>query len=157
MISKKRILCGIAATACGLCMNIAVADESKAMQIPPAYVSVAKVSEMAESNSRKYIGRIESIEDVALLARVSGILEKINFKEGDMVKKGDLLFEIEDTTYVAAVKSAEAKLKQAEADLDHANKNYDRQVSLYKESIATESAVEDAERNKKTAEANILA
>ena len=149
-MNKKRILLGVTASALILCAVANAADEKSAIQIPPAYVKVAQVSEAAESSSRKYMGRVEAIENVSLLARVSGTLQKINFKEGDLVKKGELLFEIEDTTYVAAVKTAEAQLKQAMAELEHAEKNYKRQSSLYSESIATETAVEDAVRSRKT-------
>ncbi len=123
--------------------------------IPPV-VTVDTVTEVAESGSRKYMGRIEAIENVSLIARVSGFLEKINFKEGDLVKKGDLLFEIEDTTYVAAVKAAEAQLKQAQAELEYAIKNYDRQSSLSTSKIVSESTMEDAVRTKALAEASVL-
>ncbi|MBO5959754.1 MAG: biotin/lipoyl-binding protein, partial [Lentisphaeria bacterium] len=58
-------------------------------------VSVADVSEVTETGIKQYIGRLSAIQDVALPARVSGKLIKCNFKEGDFVKKGDLLMVLE--------------------------------------------------------------
>src|SRR6266404_917512 len=70
-----------------------------------------------------YVGRTAAIDSVEVRARVGGYLQKVNFKEGELVKKGQVLFEIDPRTYedsvassLAHVASAEATLKRAESD-----------------------------------------
>lgn len=72
-------------------------------------VLVEKVVLQPEVDGKKFVGRLEAIEEVDLVARVSGYINSINFKEGDIVKKGDLLFELEDTTYRAKEQAAKAQ------------------------------------------------
>jgi multidrug efflux pump subunit AcrA (membrane-fusion protein) len=71
---------------------------------------VAKVAEATPSLSRECRGTAEAIETVHVIARVSGLLEKVNFKEGNTVDKGELLFNIEDTEYVANLRAAKLRL-----------------------------------------------
>lgn len=118
-----------------------------AMAMPIPVVRVGQVEEIDEVNSKKYVGRIMPVEDVELKARVSGNIVSIKFKEGDFVKAGDLLIEIEDTTYKAALLAAEAKLQQAEAELVNAKQKYDRQLELSNSNIATKSELEDATKS----------
>ena len=68
---------------------------------------------VAPSNS--FVGRIKAVDTVQLRARVEGFLEKVLFKEGQHVKTGDLLYQIEKTQYQAAVDQANANLAAAEA------------------------------------------
>jgi len=56
----------------------------------------------------KFIGHIEAIETVSIVARVAGYLEKVNFKEGSIVKKNSLLYVIEQAPYLAKVASNQA-------------------------------------------------
>ena len=77
-----------------------------------------------------FTGRVEAVQRVDLRARVTGYLTKINFKDGDDVKKDQLLFEIDDRTYRAAVDLAEARLKTAEVRVDLTKKDLDRAERL---------------------------
>lgn len=113
---------------------------------PPPLVSVEKVESISESAGKKYVGHIEAIEEVELRARVSGYLETINFKEGDMVKKGELLFAIEDTTYRAKALSARSALDQIKAELKYAEDNFTRQKTLRESSAVSQSTLDDAQR-----------
>lgn len=115
-------------------------------QLPPVNVTVAKSVELEETGMRRYIGMIEAIEDVSIIARISGFIEKIAFKEGEIIKKGDLLFELEDTTYQAQVKSSEAKVDQLKAELTYAQSNFERQEGLERNNIVSRDTLEDAER-----------
>lgn len=114
--------------------GLAAAD---AMKFPVPAVSVGAVIELSETGTKKYIGRLSAIRSVSLPARVSGKIMQYFFHEGDFVQKGDLLIQLEDTTYVAAKKSAEAKLmsanaqaNQAKATVIYATENFDRENSL---------------------------
>lgn len=69
-----------------------------------------------------FIGHVEPIRDVDLGARISGYVTKVNFKEGSIVKEGDLLFEIDPEPYEAIVAVHKAELAQAEAEVDRAER-----------------------------------
>lgn len=87
----------------------------------------------------EYIGRLESPESVDLRARVSGYLEKVHFKEGKEVKKGDLLFTIDRRPYQAEFERAEAEFQRATNLADLAKNDADRAKKL----IATKVIAEE--------------
>ena len=119
----------------GLLLASDLSAQDPAQNAPAVSVVAEKAQKITETGTRKYIGSLEAIEEVTLVARVSGYLNKINFREGELVKAGQPLFEIEDTTYQAQVKTAEAKLRQIEAELIYAENK-----------IVSEEAFEDATR-----------
>ena len=86
----------------------------------------------------KYPARLKAFEKVTIIARVEGILEKKFFKEGEFVKKGSLLFEIEPDIYLTELNSAKANLRKALANLKDAEKNRIRMESLYKDNATSE-------------------
>ena len=69
-----------------------------------------------------FIGHVEPIRDVDLGARTSGYVTKVNFKEGAIVKEGDLLFEIDSESYEAMVSVRKAELAQAAAEVERAER-----------------------------------
>jgi membrane fusion protein (multidrug efflux system) len=73
----------------------------------------------------EYVGQSKADEVVELRARVEGILQKVHFKEGAWVKKGQLLFTIDKRTFQAALQSAQALAKKAESDLEQARQRTD--------------------------------
>lgn len=79
----------------------------------------------------KYPAVIQSYKNVEVIGRVLGVLEKKNFKEGQLVQKGDLLYEIEDSIYLAKLNEAKASLKMSEASLDNAKRNWERVKKLF--------------------------
>jgi multidrug efflux system membrane fusion protein len=85
-------------------------------------------------------GRIEASQSVKIRARVSGYLEKMHFKEGSLVKTGDLLFQIDDRLQRAELDKAQAEVKKAEAGLKLAQSDHDRVVKLGKMDVAREEA-----------------
>ena len=104
---------------------------------PPPAVTVAKpiIRELVES--KDFTGQFEAVESVDVRARVSGYLESINFTDGQIVKKGDLLFVIEPKPFELALESAKADLAQANANLDLAKAQLARTAELVKKSYAT--------------------
>lgn len=129
----------------------------------PPTVLTEKVTLANDKINRKYIGRIEAINKVSLQPRVSGILIEAPFHEGDIVRKGDVLFRIEDTRYKAAVQAAEAKIEQLNVKIDYAKRNYERQRNLLKTSAVSKDQVDSAlsllkeyEAQKAEAEANLI-
>ena len=117
-------------------------------------VPVSKVEMLSEQGTKQYIGKLSSIHTVTLRLRVSGVLQKLYCKEGDMVKEGDLLMQIEDTLYKAQLDAATAKVKQWEAEVEHARTNYKRQTELF--GVVAKSEMDDARRALKLAEAQLL-
>ena len=93
---------------------------------PPPIVTVTPVEKMAIAESDEYVGRTESVSTVDLRARVTGYLVKRTFDEGADVRKGQLLYVIEQEPYQAAVEAAEAAVAQTEATLENARKYLDR-------------------------------
>src|SRR5262245_13960208 len=84
---------------------------------PPPEVDVAKpiVREITEWD--EYTGRLEAIDTVEVRPRVSGYLESVHFREGQIVKKGDLLFVIDPRPYGAALARAQGGLDRTRAEL----------------------------------------
>ncbi len=99
---------------------------------PPPEVSVAAPLEKEIVEWNEYTGRLDSVEGVEVRPRVGGFLEAINFTEGQPVKEGDLLFEIDPRPFAAEVARAEAKLEQSKAAASLAAANLDRAADLVK-------------------------
>jgi RND family efflux transporter MFP subunit len=101
-------------------------------------------------------GNTQAVDQVQLEARVEGFLTSIHFKDGDYVKKGDLLFVIEQDVYKSKVQQADGQLAVAQAQLLRASQEYDRQVSLLKQNATAKSEVEKWKAERDAAEANIV-
>lgn len=107
---------------------------------PPPEVGVAEVLVRPVSQWDEYSGRIEAVETVELRPRVSGYIEKVNYREGQEVKKGDVLFVIDDRSYRAELARAEAALRRARAQAELARSEAERARRLVEEqAIATET------------------
>src|SRR5438309_4805113 len=87
----------------------------------------------------EYIGRLESPETVEVRARVSGYLDKVHFKEGKEVKKGDLLFTIDRRPYQAEYDRADAEHQRAVSQAELAKNDFERAKRL----IATKAISEE--------------
>src|SRR5689334_17541682 len=105
------------ALAPGLCLALAgcARAPSEAPAAAPPPVTVSYPVERAVTDYADFTARTAAVDSVELRARVSGYLDKANFKEGALVKKGDLLFEIDPRTYQAVLRNAEGNLAGAEA------------------------------------------
>lgn len=79
-------------------------------------VSVADVIEQPINEWDEFTGRLEAPESVELRPRVSGYIDRVAFREGALVKKGDLLFQIDPRPFQAEVHRLEAQLQQARAN-----------------------------------------
>ncbi len=129
-----------------------------AAQAPPKVV-VTKVAERKPVILKKYVGTFEPIEKFVTLARVSGNIEEQPFKEGDLVEKGAVLFEIEKIRYQATLDAAKAKIEsikakieslkaqqmQVSARLRYAQNNYERNKELYENgSVVAKDTMENS-------------
>jgi RND family efflux transporter MFP subunit len=89
-------------------------------------VTVSYPVEREVTDYADFTARTSAVDSVELRARVSGYLDKVNFKEGALVKKGDVLFEIDPRTYAAEAKTAQGAVASAEASLALAEANLER-------------------------------
>lgn len=99
---------------------------------PPPKVKIAQPLGKEVTEWDEYTGRIEAVDAVEVRARVSGYLEKINFKAGAKVKKGDLLFVIDPKPFKAQLQFAEAELEQAKSKRELAKNDLARAENLFK-------------------------
>lgn len=90
--------------------------EEASQQMPAAKVSVAEVIEQPINEWDEFTGRLEAPESVEIRPRVSGYVDRVAFDEGSLVKKGDLLFQIDPRPFEAEVKRLQAQLQQARAN-----------------------------------------
>ena len=106
----------------------------------------------------EFTGKTEASKRVEIRARVTGVLERVLFKEGTLVKKGEPLFEIEKDRYIDDLNQAQAKRKRDQATLDLATANVKRFEPLVAEGLAPRLTLEEyqAKRNEllATLEAN---
>jgi membrane fusion protein (multidrug efflux system) len=108
----------------------------------PPTVGITKAAETPIYQSSEYVGRIQAISKITVRARVTGLLEERNFKEGDEVKKGQQLFLIEQPPYQAAVLQAQGAVIQAEASLKNAKQNLNRSTTLLNTPAGQRSTVD---------------
>ena len=94
---------------------------------------------------------------VGIAPRVYGPIVQIPIKDNQPVKKGDLLFEIDPSTYQAAVGDASAKVQQAEAQALEAQQKFVRQAQLYKTKVVGEQDYQNAQDEYYSASANVAA
>ena len=102
---------------------------------PATELSRVEVSRPVERNvtdTAEFTGRTAAVESVEVRARVAGYLDKVNFKEGALVKKGDVLFEIDPRTYQAALASARADVERQKAQYDLDEIEFHRADALLK-------------------------
>ena len=110
---------------------------------PPPNVTVVKAQQKEVTEWDEYTGRLAAVDEVEVRAQVSGYLESIHFKDGQMVKKGDLLFVIDPRPYQAVLDRANAQIKQAEAGLALADANLKRTQELASKKVVASSDLDD--------------
>jgi membrane fusion protein, multidrug efflux system len=116
--------------------------QAAAAQPPAPAVGVRLAAMKGVSQSFEFVGRVKAIEKVDLRARVEGFLEKVLFREGQDVKVGELLYQIEKVQFQAAVDQAKANLAVAEAALTNAKVEYERSLELVKRNFTPQSQVD---------------
>jgi membrane fusion protein, multidrug efflux system len=123
--------------AAAFAMLVAVASgcsstaQSKAPAPAPPEVSVAEVVCKQLGDVDEFTGRLEAVNTVEVRPRVSGYLQKVFFKEGAIVRRGDILFEIDPRPFQAEVDRLKGELAQARAELARAQNDFQRAERLH--------------------------
>jgi RND family efflux transporter MFP subunit len=122
---------------------------------PPPTVTVAKPIERGIVDNDEYVGRFIAVDSVEVRARVSGYLENVHFRDGQMVKQGDLLFTIDKRPFQNAVAQARGALAQAKANLAFTETDLDRAKQLVRDKTITEQAFDQRTQAFRTAQASV--
>ena len=104
---------------------------------PPPTVTVSHPLQKSITEWDEYTGRFTALETVEIRARVSGFIDFVHFQEGQIVKKGDLLFVIDQRPYQIAVEQAKADIERAQAKLDIASQDVQRATPLLQDQTLT--------------------
>jgi membrane fusion protein, multidrug efflux system len=155
-------LCAVVCVVVPGCGHGNTENEANA-QAPPPEVIVATVQRQTVPISNDYEGTLAAIESVELRARVEGTLDKAPFKEGRLVHKGDLVFQIQQNQYVAALEAAQAQLAQArgnlfsrQAALQRANTTVARNRPLAADKAIPQKDLDNAVQNAEIAKGDVL-
>ncbi|MCU5775546.1 efflux RND transporter periplasmic adaptor subunit [Erwiniaceae bacterium BAC15a-03b] len=125
---------------------------------PPApAVSAADVVIKPVSQWDAFNGRIEAVQSVQLRPRVSGYINKVNYREGQEVKKDQLLFTIDDRTYRAALEQAQAELVRARTEANLARSESGRTEKLINSQAVSKEMWEQRRSAASQAQADVLA
>lgn len=162
-MKRNTISIGIAVALIGLgsfsAYHFAYADKQQEVtqnqQFPAVIVSHPAIENITEW--QEYAGRFVAVNNVDIRSRVSGYLEKIHFKDGDIVNKGDLLFSIDPRPFKAEVSIAKATVEEREATLALAKTDSTRSIELYKTHAVSKQRVDEDKARVKQAEAQLSA
>ena len=110
---------------------------------PPPQVTVSRPLRQPVTEYLEFTGNAQAINTVQLRARVAGYLQQVYFKDGDVVKKGQLLFLIEPDAYKARLAEAEAEILRQKAALDHARAEVKRFQRLVEQKAGAQSDLDN--------------
>lgn len=133
---------------------LAQAAPQAAPQLPTIPVALPRVQSVSEDFEME--GNAAAVNRVNLVARVPGYLEQIHFQDGAMVRRGDLLFTVQQAQYRAQLQQAQAQLQLYQASLTRAQIEVARFTALAQRSAASQVEVDNWTYNRAAAEANIL-
>ncbi len=133
----------------------ASATPSPAAQATPVSVATVVQSDVATWN--EFSGRLEAVERVDIRSRVAGTVEAVHFREGALVKAGDLLLTIDPAPYQADVDRADAQVFAAQSRLTNARSNYARARQLLADHAISQKEYDDSLNAQSEADANLRA
>lgn len=137
-------------------------DSQNISEMPPLEVNTYEVKLNDIPVSMEYPAKIKSMQQVNVVAKVNGTLEKKNFTEGNFVKEGEVLYQIDSTRYEALMQEALADVEMKTATLKQATREWERVKILFeqdstsqKEKDSALSAYETAQASLKASQANL--
>jgi len=132
----------------GSCLALLLAagcgKEQKAAPPPPPAVEVSEVIRKDVPIYTEWVGTTDGLVNATIQAQVTGYLVKQNYREGDLVKKGQVLFEIDPRTFQTAVDASKGSLAQAEARWETAKANLQRVRPLAAKNAVSQKDLDDA-------------
>ena len=131
--------------------------QAQKSQPPPPQVTVANPLVKDVTDWDEFTGRLYAVESVDVRPRVSGYLQSINFTEGSIVNKGDLLYVIDPRPYQAILDQTKADLRRAEASVDLAENDLARAERLFKSHTISQEEMDARSTQKREALATLEA
>ncbi len=122
---------------------------------PPPPVSVAQPVKRTVTDFDEYVGRFAAVNSVEVRARVSGYLDGVHFKDGQIVKQGDLLFTIDKRPFQNTLDQARANLAQAKSNLMFTEADYTRGQQLVRDKTITDQTFEQRAQAYRNAQASV--
>ncbi|MGE5534494.1 MAG: efflux RND transporter periplasmic adaptor subunit [Acidobacteriota bacterium] len=132
-------------------------NEQQASSPPPPAVTVAKPVKRTIVDYDEYVGRFVAVDSVEIRARVSGYLDSVDFKDGQIVKQGDLLFTIDRRPFQNTLDQARANLEQAKSNLTFAKADLERGKQLVRDKTITDQVFEQRAQAYRNAQASVSA
>ena len=130
-------------------------EETARVAPPPPEVRVVKVEQRDVPIYSEWVGTTEGLVNAEIRAQVTGYLLKRHYREGAMVKKGDLLFEIDPRKFKAALDQATGDLKRAKAQLTKSELDVARNTPLAKEGAISKKELQDSIQANRAAQADV--
>jgi multidrug efflux system membrane fusion protein len=143
----------------GLIALLAAGHPAAAQGQAPQAIPVAVSKPLAKRITRwdEYSGRFEAVNTVEVRARVSGFIEKVHFKDGQVVKEGDLLFTLDQRAYQLAVDSAKADVARAQAQLQFSTADLQRAEPLARSGALSDQVYDQRKATLSTNQAQLAA
>ena len=135
--------------------SVSAADPAAAAQQQATPVSVAKVEQHDAMIWHEFSGRLEAVERVEVRSRVAGAVQAVHFREGAMVKAGDLLITIDPAPYAAEVERLKAQVAAAEARVALTKTDLERLQQLEKSSAFSQRDLDQRLNASREADANL--
>lgn len=155
-VASLVVLAAVAVAIFGLPASSTKASEPPgAPQALPVPVATVERSDVATWD--EFSGRLEAVERVDVRSRVAGAVQSVHFREGMLVKKGDLLITIDPAPYAAEVERAEAQVVAAQARVSYTTSEHDRAERLWKESAIARRELDERVNAMREAGANLRA
>lgn len=129
--------------------------EQKKQEMPPSIVDVKKIGLEDANIYYEYAAKLEASKDVVVLPKVSGEIKEILFKDGDFVKKGTILYKIDDEQYKANLDLALADISVARANYENASADFNRTKDLYNKKAVSKKEFDAKEASYKSAKASL--
>jgi multidrug efflux system membrane fusion protein len=130
---------------------------SPSLTAPAIAVSVATVARNDVATWDEFSGRLEAVERVDIRSRVAGTVQSVHFREGALVKQGELLLTIDPAPYAAEVDRAEAQVAAAQARVSYTRSEYDRAQRLLDERAIAQREADERINAQREADANLRA
>jgi RND family efflux transporter MFP subunit len=123
---------------------------------PPPAVTVALPTARTVTDWDEFVGRFEAIQQVQIRARVGGFVDSVDFKDGAIIKAGDLLYVIDPRPYEATLLQARGQFDDAKAKLDLAQRELARATELVRTNAVSEAVVDQRKQQTEAAQAAVL-
>ena len=157
VIGAAAAIAAAGGTVFGLQSSHANAPTEAPAAAPAVPVSVAEVLQKDVSLWDEFSGRLEAVQRVDVRPRVAGALQSVHFKEGALVKAGDLLFTVDPAPFAVEVDRAEAQVVAARARMSYAQSEAERAARLWDERAIAQKELDERTNAQREADANLRA